>query len=117
MTNKTISDLRDNLFAQLEEISDPTKQIDVERMRLRLQVAQTIINTAKVEVEFAAVVKGALEVPFIEGQAPERPGLPPVDRPAPGDAPKTPMQMVAGVLSSGPPENHPWRRSVHRLRG
>ncbi|WP_216087356.1 hypothetical protein [Variovorax paradoxus] len=100
-----IATLRDALFAQLQELSDTDKPVDIARHRLRNEVAQTIIATAKVEVELAAVLKGALEVPFIENQSDERPA----DVPA---LPKTPMEKAAEVLSRGPSPDHAWRKRI-----
>lgn len=103
MSEKTIASLREELFAQLAELADPTKKIDVERARLRLGVANAIIATARVEVEFAAVMKGSMEVPFIEGQTAERSA----------ERPKTSKEE--NVLNSGPAASHPWRSTIHRL--
>ena len=49
--SKNISDLRDCLFATLEALSDKDNPMDLDRARAVSEVAQTIINTAKVEVE------------------------------------------------------------------
>ena len=103
MTDKTIATLRDELFAQLADLADPTKKIDVERVRLRLGVANAIIATARIEVEFAAVMKGSMEVPFIEAQTMER------------SAEKPKKTNEDKVLDGGPSQTHPWRSTVHRL--
>lgn len=105
MTDKTIASLRDELFAQLTELKDPTKIIDIERARLRLGVANAIIATARIEVEFAAVMKGSMEVPFIEAQTMER------------SAEKPKKTNEEKVLDGGPSPNHPWRSTVHRMDG
>jgi hypothetical protein len=47
-----IEDLRNHLFATLEALQDDEKPMDIERARAISEVAQTIINSAKVEVEF-----------------------------------------------------------------
>lgn len=104
MDERTIQTLREALFAQLEELSDKTAPIDVVRHRLRVQVSQAIIDAARIEVELAAVLKGALDVPFIESQAKDR-GLPPPPKPQA----LTPMEKTAQVLAGGPPSDHPWR--------
>ena len=49
---KTITDLRDHLFATLEALRDEKKPMDIERAKTVAQVAQTIIESAKVEVHF-----------------------------------------------------------------
>lgn len=54
MKNK-IEDLRNHLFATLEALQDEDKPMDLDRARTIADVAQTIINSAKVEVEFVKV--------------------------------------------------------------
>lgn len=51
MKNK-ISDLRNHLFETLEALQDKDNPMDLERARTISDVAQTIINSAKVEVDF-----------------------------------------------------------------
>lgn len=51
MKNK-IDDLRNHLFATIEALLDADKPMEIERARTVAEVAQTIINSAKVEVEF-----------------------------------------------------------------
>lgn len=53
MQNK-IEDLRNHLFAQLERLSDPDCDLDKENTRaaVMVSVAQTIIETGKLEVEY-----------------------------------------------------------------
>lgn len=51
MKNK-IEDLRNHLFATLEALQDPTKPMDIERAKTIAEVAQVIVNSAKVECEF-----------------------------------------------------------------
>jgi hypothetical protein len=50
-----IEDLRNHLFATLEALQDTEKPMDIERAKAISDVAQTIINSAKVEVDFAKV--------------------------------------------------------------
>lgn len=47
----TINDLREHLFATLEGLRDKENPLDIERAKAVAEVAQTIINSAKVEVE------------------------------------------------------------------
>lgn len=51
MKNK-IEDLRNHLFAALEGLADTDKPMEVERAKAIADVAQTIINSAKIEVDF-----------------------------------------------------------------
>lgn len=60
MAKNKISDLRDHLFATLEALSDPEKPMDLARAHAISEVAQTIINSAKVEVDLLKVVGDAL---------------------------------------------------------
>lgn len=57
MKNK-IEDLRNHLFATIEALSDEEKPMDIERAKAISDVAQTIINSAKVEVDFLNKVGG-----------------------------------------------------------
>lgn len=51
MQNK-IDDLRNHLFATLEALRDEDKPMELERAKTIASVAQTIINSAKVECDF-----------------------------------------------------------------
>jgi hypothetical protein len=51
MKNK-IEDLRNHLFATIENLMDHEKPMDIERAKAVSDVAQVIINSAKVEVDF-----------------------------------------------------------------
>jgi hypothetical protein len=57
MKNK-IEDLRNHLFATIESLMDEEKPMDLDRAKAISDVAQTIINSAKVEVEFINKVGG-----------------------------------------------------------
>lgn len=54
-----IEDLRNHLFATLESLSDEKSPMPLDRAKAISDVAQTIINSAKVEVEFLNAVGGA----------------------------------------------------------
>jgi|GEM_PF-607542 len=56
MAKNKISDLRDHLFETLEALKDPDKPMELERARVISDVAQTIINSAKVEVDLVKAV-------------------------------------------------------------
>lgn len=51
MKNK-IEDLRNHLFVTIENLMDEEKPMDIERAKAVSEVAQVIINSAKVEVDF-----------------------------------------------------------------
>lgn len=123
--NNNVQGLRDILFDQLRNLVDPTKTVDLALAGMVNETAQTIINSAKVEVEAAKVMKGALSIPFIESQegCQERPYSEPKPAPAPASplpAPITAAEKEEAVLAGGPGPNHPWRKMsarVHRIRG
>lgn len=73
MQNK-ISDLRNHLFATLEALRDKDSPMEIDRAKAISEVAQTIINSAKVEVEFIRET-GSNGSGFIEAP---KPGLPAV---------------------------------------
>ena len=59
MKNKLV-DLRNHLFAALEALQDSEKPMELERAKAIAEVAQVVINSAKVEVEFLRAT-GAIE--------------------------------------------------------
>jgi hypothetical protein len=58
MAKNKITDLRDHLFETLEALKDPDKPMELDRARAISQVAQTIIESAKVEVELVKAING-----------------------------------------------------------
>lgn len=104
---KNIADLREHLFGLIEALADPERKIDLRRVRLTHDLAERIIDTARVEVQFAAVLRGATDVPFIEAQDPQHPSNKP-EKPA--LQPADPMARAAQVLTAGPSQAHPWRQ-------
>lgn len=98
MTRKTVADLRDHLFATLAALRDEKRPMDVERARAISDVAQTIINSAKVEVEYARAI-GAQSVgtEFLTAEPPDDDEEP--------EASRT-LRMIGGK----PPSDHPWRK-------
>lgn len=80
MKNK-MDDLRNHLFAQLERLGDETltpEQIakEIERAKAVSDVSQTLINSAKVEVDFIRAIGGERASPFLEESAPKLMGAP-----------------------------------------
>jgi hypothetical protein len=57
--DNSIVALRAKLFETLRSLSDPTKPMEIERAKAISDVAQTIINSAKVEVEHLRVTGGS----------------------------------------------------------
>ena len=54
MKNK-IEDLRNHLFATLEDLRDEEKPLDIERAKAIVEVAQVIVDTAKAENTFLQI--------------------------------------------------------------
>lgn len=109
MSKRNIESLRGHLFKVLEALDDDTKPLDIARQRAVCETAQTLINSLKVEVELHAMLRGSIDVPFIESQSNERPST--------ADRVPTPEERNQGVLAGGPGANHPWRSApVSRLR-
>lgn len=52
MAKNKIEDLRDHLFATIEGLRDTENPLDIQRAEAISGVAQTIINSAKVENEY-----------------------------------------------------------------
>jgi hypothetical protein len=69
-----ISDLRDHLFATIESLRDNDAPMELDRAKTIAEVAQVLINSAKVEVE-AMKVMDIPRTPFIadQGRAIEKP--------------------------------------------
>ena len=66
-----IEDLRNHLFATLEALQDEEKPMELDRAKAIADVAQTIINSAKVEVEFIKTTGQSHSTGFIP-DAPRR---------------------------------------------
>jgi len=73
-----IEDLRNHLFSVIEALTDETKPMDLDRAKAVADVAQVIINSAKVEVDFlkasADLPPGTRQTGFLE-KAPVLKGL------------------------------------------
>lgn len=72
---KTIADLRDNLFKVLDDLSDKNASAEtIARAKAVSDIAQTIINTAKVEVDYIRAAGGKGGTGFLNAAA--APALP-----------------------------------------
>lgn len=71
--SRNINDLRDALFETLDALRDKDKPMELDRAKTIADVAQTIINTAKVEVDYGRVNGGAGASDFMDG--PKLPGV------------------------------------------
>lgn len=73
---KTVDDLRTHLFETLAALRDEKNPMDIDRAKAISDVAQTIINTAKVEVDFMRATGSAPKTGFLPQSEPEKPALP-----------------------------------------
>ncbi len=64
---KNIDDVRTHLFNALDGLADRENPLPIERAKAIAEVAQTIINSAKVEVDYLRVTDGA-DSGFLEGK-------------------------------------------------
>jgi hypothetical protein len=70
MPRNKLSDLRNHLFETLEALKDKDNPMEIARAKVISDVAQTVINSAKVEIEFLEAVGSAEGGEFFE-----QPGL------------------------------------------
>ncbi len=56
MPKNKMSDLRNHLFETLEALKDEDKPMEIQRAKAISDVAQTIIESAKVEIQFMEAV-------------------------------------------------------------
>jgi hypothetical protein len=61
-----MTDLRNHLFATLESLRDEDKPMELARAKAISEVAQTIINSAKVEIEYMEVSGEAESTEFFD---------------------------------------------------
>ena len=73
--NHTISDLRSVLFETLQQVKSGSMELD--RAKTVSEVAQTIINTARIEVDYAKATGADVSSGFIEQQRTRISGEPP----------------------------------------
>ena len=76
MKNKIV-DLRNHLFEVIESLKDKEKPMEVERAKAIADVAQVIVNSAKVEVDFIRATDMAKDTGFIvsDGEFAQVPGV------------------------------------------
>jgi hypothetical protein len=61
-----MTDLRNHLFETLEALKDEEKPMDIDRAKAIAGVAQVLINSAKVEVDFMKVSNASIEGNFFD---------------------------------------------------
>lgn len=62
----TMDDLRNHLFVTIEGLLDTEQPLDLEKAKAINQTAQTLISSAKVEVQFLDVTGQASASPFFQ---------------------------------------------------
>ncbi|MGZ0717699.1 hypothetical protein [Pseudomonas gessardii] len=67
MKNK-IEDLRNHLFVTIESLLDPNKPMELDRAKAIAEVAQVMINSAKVEVDMVKALDAANGTGFLQIQ-------------------------------------------------
>lgn len=72
--SRNITDLRDALFATLDALRDKETPMDLDRAKCIAEVAQVVINTAKVECDYARATGGGSSSEFLD-VAPKLPGV------------------------------------------
>lgn len=77
MAKNTIDDLRNHLFATIEGLQDPDSPFPIEKALAISKVAQTIIDSAKVEVKLLETTGGDVASDFFAGKGRKQPALPP----------------------------------------
>lgn len=65
MARNKIEDLRNHLFATLEGLLDKEEPIEIDRAKAVADVAQVIVNSAKIEVDFIKATGGNKGTGFI----------------------------------------------------
>lgn len=65
MPKNKIQDLRDHLFETIEELRDKENPGDIKRAMAVANVANAIIHTAKIEIDYLRVTGGSSESGFI----------------------------------------------------
>lgn len=71
MQGNNVNDLRTILFDTLEQLKDKDKPMEIERAKAISDIAQTIINSAKVEIEHQKVTGATSTTGFIPHQDPQ----------------------------------------------
>ncbi len=56
MARNKMSDLRDHLFAAIEGLADEEKPLEINRAKAIADVAQVIVNSVKVEIDYQKLV-------------------------------------------------------------
>lgn len=78
MPKNTMTDLRNHLFEVMEALKDEEKPMELDRARVVVSVAQALINSAKVEVDFIEAFDSSVTTGFFDTHQGGAPRLEPV---------------------------------------
>lgn len=101
------------LIDQLEELraaKGRELQVQIRKSRAVAEVAQTIVYSAKVEVEYINAVRGASDSAFLQAPDEQVPPRLPTRPQSPLPSADDPARL------GGPSEGHPWRARITRER-
>lgn len=76
MSTNNIDTVREHLFETLKGLTDKKQPMDLERAKAVCETAQTIINSAKVEVDYIKAVGGTTTSAFLQSKGEDKPALP-----------------------------------------
>lgn len=68
MPGNTMTDLRNHLFEVMEALKDEEKPMEIARAKAVVDVAQALIDSAKVEVDFLEVIDSSEATGFFDMQ-------------------------------------------------
>jgi hypothetical protein len=104
--NPHIIEVRQLMLEQLRALrSAPAGEAlvtELKRSKGVSELASVMIDSARVEVEYLAVIEGDGEVPFLA---------------VPDDGAAAKPSLPLDPLTAMPSADHPWRSSVHKLKG
>lgn len=84
MPKNKMVDLRNHLFEVMEQLKDKDSPMELDRARAVCQVAQVLVDSAKVEVDFLKAIDSSEATEFFDMQRiEERRGLGPATLPEP----------------------------------
>jgi hypothetical protein len=68
MPKNSMTDLRNHLFEVMEALKDEEKPMDLDRAKAVVAVAQVLVDTAKVEVDFLKAIDSSERSEFLDMQ-------------------------------------------------
>lgn len=101
-----ITKLRNVLFETLDALRNKENPLEIERAKMINETAQTIINSAKVEVDFVRATGNATTTKFLDAPKPA-----PEGQATPGDGGKEIVTTATGIAKRD------GNVTVHKMRG